>query len=69
MIKTQEVTYKLTVTAYHDGDIDKNELRQKLLETLKKDNWDCVLEEVKSERFSTKANDKLRIISKNNSMN
>lgn len=23
MIKEQEVTFKLTVTAYHDGDLDK----------------------------------------------
>lgn len=44
MIKEQKVTYKLTVTAYHDGELDKEELRQKLLETLKNDNWDCSID-------------------------
>lgn len=44
MIKEQKVTYKLTVTAYHDGELDKEELRQKLLESLKNDNWDCSLD-------------------------
>lgn len=44
MIKEQKVTYKLTVTAYHDGEFDKEELRQKLLETLKNDNWNCSLD-------------------------
>ena len=44
MIKEQKVTYKLTVTAYYDGELDIEELRQKLLETLKNDNWDCSLD-------------------------
>lgn len=52
MIKEQKVTYKLTVTAYHDGELDKEELRQKLLETLKNDNWDCSLNTVTNKRLS-----------------
>lgn len=44
MIQEEKVTFKLTVTAYHDGELDREELRQKILETLKFDNWDCSID-------------------------
>lgn len=50
MLKERDVILKLTVNTYYDGEFDQEELRQKLLQTLKKD-WDCTLEveEVKPE--------------------
>lgn len=44
MIKEQEVTFKLTIKAYYDGELNKEELRQKLLETLKNDRWDASIQ-------------------------
>lgn len=51
MLKERKAILKLTVNTYYDGEFDQEELRQKLLETLKKDHWDCALEveEVKPE--------------------
>ena len=44
MIKEREVIFKLTVKAYYDGDFDQDELQQKLMDTLKNDNWDCKID-------------------------
>lgn len=45
MIKEQEVALRLTVKAYFDDlELDKEELKRKLLETLKNDHWDCTLD-------------------------
>ena len=44
MLKEREVVLKLTVNAFYDGEFDQEELKQKLLETLKEDHWDCTLE-------------------------
>ncbi len=51
MIQEEKVTFELTVTAYYDGELDREELRQKLLDTLKNDNWDCSLNTVTNERL------------------
>ena len=44
MLKEREVVLKLTVNTYYDEEFDQEELKQKLLETLKEDHWDCTLE-------------------------
>ncbi len=51
MIQEEKVTFELTVTAYYDGELDREELRQKLLDTLKNDNWDCSLNTVTNKRL------------------
>lgn len=44
MLKEREVVLRLSVNTYYEGEFDQEELRQKLLETLKIDHWDCALE-------------------------
>lgn len=43
MLKKREISLELTVNAYYDGEFDQEELRKKLLESLKNDHWDCTL--------------------------
>lgn len=44
LLKEREVVLRLSVNTYYEGQFDQEELRQKLLETLKIDHWDCTLE-------------------------
>ena len=45
MIKEEEVIMKLTVTAYYDDDeLDKENLKNEILQSLTQSNWDCKIE-------------------------
>lgn len=53
MLKEREVVLKVTVNTLYDT-FDQEELKQLMIETLKKDHWDCValeVEEVKPEQI------------------